>query len=136
MNENEKLPDNPILNTALNMLDSFAPGMLEDPEQAFKELVPRLRYVTIEKMEKPSMNQLKSLQGFDAFEGENLVGIRKMIQGGASKLGPIPLEYAEVWQSKLAEDGFDARIVELTADEQEARLDFIKHPPEYFRKNE
>ena len=70
--------ENPILNTALDMINSVAPNFEESPEDAFRKLVDSFNNIIIKKNDAPSMEQLKILKEFEPFEDENLIQIKKI----------------------------------------------------------
>jgi hypothetical protein len=136
MKENPEPPNNPILNAAFNLFEAIAPGSLDNPEKALRELVPRLRYVVIAKMDKPSVAQMRTLQFLGEFKSRNLLEIRKSLEQGDTRMGPIPAEFAEASRANLAAAGFHTRIEALTEEEKAQQLDALNNPPPYFKQNE
>lgn len=125
--------DNPILNTALAMMDAAVPGMFGDnPEQAWRDFVPRLRYVVIARTEKPTVDQLKAVMCFSSsfykFPGRNLIEIRKALAEGEIRLEPILDEHAARNQKLLASAGLHVTLAPLTDAEQAERLAILNAP--------
>lgn len=120
---------NPILNMAFALMEAVAPGGLNDPAKAWRELVPRLRYVVIAKTENPSVTQLKAVQSFSSsffnFQGHNLLEIRKALAQGELRLEPAPEDFAAPLQKTLAETGLQVNLVPLTEEEQAKRLEIL-----------
>jgi hypothetical protein len=116
----------PIPDIALGMMNAVIPGMLDDPVKAWREFVPRLRYVVIAKTESPTVAQLKALQMqsncFCNVQASNLVEIRTTITRHEIKLEPTPEEVAAAAQRALAETGLHVTLVPLTGEEIIARL--------------
>ena len=128
---NEPKP-NPILAAALSVLMCVAPRALTDPEQALRDLVPRLRFLVVAKLEKPTIAQLEALRAFD--KASSLVQIRKAIQAHDLCFGPFPGELAERGlMPELARHGLSASLRELTAEERATQLESVDNPPPYFR---
>jgi hypothetical protein len=116
MNTPDKTP-NPILAATLGMMESVAPGAFDDPEAALRDLTSRLRYLVIERIEKPTIAQLEALRAFDA--GSNLAQIRKAVQAGQLHLGPFLGELAEtVMIPQLVQQGLSVSLRELTEAEK------------------
>jgi hypothetical protein len=112
---------NPILATALGMIESVAPGALDDPEKALRALVPQLRFLVVERVERPTIPQLEALRAFDA--ASSLVQIRKAIQASELKFGPFPGELAErAFLPELVRQGLSVSLRELTAEEKDQHL--------------
>src|SRR5262245_50609012 len=55
-NRNET-DSNPILSLAMRLFERIAPGRLSDPEGALRDLVPRLRFLVVAQVEKPTVAQ-------------------------------------------------------------------------------
>jgi len=75
----------PILSTALGIIERIAPGALDDPAKALRDLVPGLRFLVVERIEKPTVPQLEALRVFD--KASSLVQIRKAVQAGGLHYG-------------------------------------------------
>lgn len=121
---------NPILATALGIMNTAVPGMFDDPVRAWREFVPRLRYVVIAKTESPTLEQLKALQAYSTnfcnVEAGNLVAIKKAITQGEIRLEPTPKELAELGQQQLAWTGLHITLVPLTEEEQSEKLNILE----------
>jgi hypothetical protein len=116
MNSPDKTP-NPILATTLAMMEGIAPGGLDDPEKALRDLVPRLRFLVVERVEKPTIPQLEALRPFDS--GSSLVQIRKALQAGELRFGPFPGDLAEqAMIPQLIRQGLSVSLRELTEAEK------------------
>jgi hypothetical protein len=117
--------ENLILQAAFGLLESVAPGFNDDPEKAYKDLVPRLRYIVVAATQSPTITQLRALQGlstsFYGFEGRNLIEIRRALEQGLVRLEPVVEQFAAISQAQLQAVGLDATLVPLTAAEQAAR---------------
>jgi hypothetical protein len=118
--DNNQKP-NPILATALGMIEGVAPGALDDPEKALRDLAPGLRFLVVERVEKPTMPQLEALRAFD--KASSLVQIRKAVQAGQLQFGPFPGELAErTLMPELIRQGLSVSLRELTAAERAQHL--------------
>ena len=121
MNPADKTPQNPILAAALGMMESIAPGGLADPEKALRALVPRLRFLVVQRVEKPTIPQLQALRAFD--DSSSLVQIRKALQVGELRLGPFPGDFAErAMIPHLVQLGLPVSLRELTEAEKSQHL--------------
>lgn len=120
MNPPDQHP-NPILAAALGMIESVAPGALDDPETALRALVPQLRFLVVGRVEKPTIPQLEALRSFDS--GSSLVQIRKAVQAGELRFGPFPCDLAErALMPQLVELGLSVELRELTETEKAQHL--------------
>jgi hypothetical protein len=120
MNSPDKTP-NPILATALAMMESIAPGGLDDPKKALRDLVPRLRFLVVERVENPTSPQLEALHTFDS--GSSLVQIRKALKAGELRFGPFPGDLAEqAMIPQLLQQGLSVSLRELTEAEKAQHL--------------
>ena len=88
MSSPDKTP-NPILATAMGMLEGVAPGALSDPEKALRDLLPRLRFLVVARVEKPTIPQLEAVRSFDS--ASSLVQIRKALRPVSFALGLFPV---------------------------------------------
>jgi hypothetical protein len=121
MNPHDKTPPNPILATALGMIEGVAPGALDDPEKALRDLVPRLRFLVVERVEKPTIPQLEALRAFDS--SSSLVQIRKALLAGELRFGPFPGDLAErAMMPQLVQLGLPVSLRELTEAEKTQHL--------------
>jgi hypothetical protein len=121
MKSSDDTPPNPILATAFGMMESIAPGGLDDPEKALRDLVPRLRYLIVKRVEKPTIPQLEALRAFES--GSNLVQIRKSLQAGKLQFGPFPGDLAErALIPRLVQLGLPVSLRELTQSEKAQHL--------------
>jgi hypothetical protein len=121
MKSPDETPPNPILETALRMIESIAPGGFDDPEKALRELVPRLRFLIVERVEKPTMPQLEALRAFGS--GSSLVQIRKSLQAGKLQFGPFPGDLAgRALIPRLVQLGLPVSLRELTQSEKAQHL--------------
>ena len=121
MNPPDKKYPNPILATALGMMECIAPGGLDDPEKALRDLVPRLRFLVVLPVEKPTIPQLEALRAFDG--GSSLVQIRKALQAGELRFGPFPRDLAEqAMMPQLVQLGLPVSLRELTQAEKTQHL--------------
>lgn len=112
---------NPILATAMGMMESIAPGGLVDPEKALRDLVPRLRFLVVQRVEKPTIPQLEALRDFDS--SSSLVQIRKALQAGELRFGPFPVDLAErAMIPHLVQLGLPVSLRELTEAEKSQHL--------------
>jgi hypothetical protein len=117
MNPPDETPPNPILETAMRMMERIAPGGLDDPEKAWRDLVPRLRFLIVEQVEKPTIAQLEALRAFNS--GSSLVQIRKALQAGELRFGPFPGDLAEqALIPQLVQLGLSVSLQELTQAEK------------------
>lgn len=117
MNPPEKTSPNPILATALGMMEGIAPGALDDPEKALRDLVPRLRFLVVKRVENPTISQLEALRSFDS--SSSLVQIRKALQVGELRFGPFPGDLAERGMiPQLTQLGLSVSLRELTEAEK------------------
>jgi hypothetical protein len=117
MNPPDKNPPNPILETALGILEGFAPGFLNDPEKAWRDLLPRLRFLVVAPVEKPTLPQLEAIRALDS--ASNLVQVRKALQAGNLQFGPYPGDMAErALLPRLAQLGLSVSLRELTEAEK------------------
>jgi hypothetical protein len=127
---------NPLLAATEQMFEAIAPGGLDDTEQAWRELVPRLRFVVIARVQSPTTKQLEALRRLSEFKQSNLLQIRKAIQTSDLRLGPFPEKIAEqALVPALAQDGFTISLQELSAEEKAKQLEFLDNPSAYFRKS-
>lgn len=94
-NDGNNLNANPILSFASGLFEAVAPGALDDPERAFRELVPKLRYLVIARIEKPTMAQLEALRSFSELRANNLLRVRKAMP--ARERRPLT-QTAACWQ--------------------------------------
>src|SRR5262245_43193656 len=112
---------NPILFAALRLLENAAPHALSDPEGALRDLIPRLRFLVVAQVEKPTIAQLEAVRALD--KGKSLVQVRKALQAGALSFGPFPGELAErALIPKLTRHGLSASLRELTPEEKAKQL--------------
>jgi hypothetical protein len=124
MPDDEQQPSNSLLATALGMIEGVAPGALDDPEAALRDLVPQLRFLAVARIDKPSIQQVRALQAFDA--ASSLVQLRKAIQERELEFGPFPEPAAEqVLVPELREQGLSVSLRELTAAEKAPYLDCL-----------
>jgi hypothetical protein len=116
---------NPFLDVAKRLFETVAPGGLNDPEKALRDLVPKLRYVVVERTETPTTKQLQVLRCFSEFEQSNLLQTRRTLQSSPIRLGPFPQELAErSFVPLLLASGLNVSLQELTPEEKEKHLDF------------
>jgi hypothetical protein len=135
--DSNKVRPNPLLSAAQQLFEGVAPGSLDDVEQAVRDLVPRLRYLIVGRIQSPTTKQLEALRRFSEFEKSNLLQIRKAIQTSDLRLGPFPGEMAEqALVPVLVQDGFTVSLQELSAEEQAKRLEFLDNPPAYFKNSD
>ncbi len=118
----EEAERNPILEMSLGLIEATAPGALSDPEQAFRNFVPDLRHVVVSRMEKPSVAQLKLLQGHTTFENQNLMQVRKALEQGDVVLNASPSRFAALMAAELGQAGFHVIVVPLSDEEQAERF--------------
>lgn len=117
MNPPDEDPPNPILATALGMIEGVVPGALDDPEKALRDVVPRLRFLVVAPVEKPTLPQLQALGAFD--DSSSLVELRKALQAGELRFGPFPGDLAErAMMPELVELGLPVSLRELTEAEK------------------
>ena len=117
---------NPMLSLAMGMLESVAPGALDDCEKASRDLAPKLRFLVLEKVEKPTIAQLEAIRFFD--KNRNLVQIRKALQSGKLQFGPFPGDLAETMlMPKLARGGLSVSLRRLTVSEKKFYLGPLKN---------
>jgi len=115
--------NNQILDTALNFIEATVPGSLSDPAKAYKEIVETMGWVIIKKKDKISIEQLKKLQSLDAFEGKNLLQIKKLIESESIKIGPESKHIAtELTMPTLKLIGIETEFIPLTEEEKKAKL--------------
>ena len=120
MSSPDKTP-NPILETALGMIEAVAPGALTDPEKALHDLVPRLRFLVVGRVEKPTAPQLQMLRTYDS--DSSVARIRKAVQTGEYKLGPFPGDLAEkMVVPQFVSLGLPVSLRELTEAEKAEQL--------------
>ena len=99
----------------------MAPGGLDDPEEALRELVPRLRFLVVEPVEKPTIPQLEALREFDS--ESSLIQLRKALQAGGLRFGPFTSDLAErALIPPLIEAGLAVSLQALTEAEQAQHL--------------
>jgi hypothetical protein len=116
--QNENQP-NSIIATALNFLEAVAPRVTSDPEKALRDLMPRMRYLVVARVEKPTVAQLEVLRGFREFEGANLIQIRKAILANDVTLGPFPGDLVkETLVPMLMSAGLSVSLRVMTPEEQ------------------
>lgn len=114
-------PPNPILALVLGMMKSIAPGGLGNPEKAWRDLIPRLRFLVVQRVEKPTVPQLRALYAFD--RSASLVQIRKALQAGELRFGPFLGDLAErTMIPRLVEAGLSVSLRELTEAEKTQHL--------------
>lgn len=102
-------------------MQSIAPGALDDPEKALRDLIPRLRFLVVEPVEKPTVRQSEELRVIDW--GSSLVQIRKALHAGALRIGPLPVEVAERSMTPpFLEVGVPASLRDLTDSEKAQKL--------------
>jgi hypothetical protein len=125
MNSRDKTP-NPLLATALGIIEGLAPGALSDPEKALRDLVPRLRFLVVERVERPTLPQLEALRVFDS--ASSLVQIRKRLQTGELCFGPLAGDLAEqAMIPRLVQQGLSVSLRELTEAEKAQHLGCEDH---------
>jgi hypothetical protein len=121
----------------MQLFEAVAPGSLDDTEQAWRDLVPGLRFLVIARVQSPTTKQLEALRRFSEFERSNLLQIRKALQRSDLRFGPFPRDMAErALVPHLAQDGFTVSLQELTAEEKAKQLEFLDDPPAYFRRSD
>ena len=135
----DKHPDeekpNPLLSMAFGLFDAVVPGALKDPERALRELVPKLRFLVVASVAKPTLAQLEAIRTLDA--SKSLVQIRKAIQAGDLTFGPFPGDHAEGGLNPLlAHSGLSVTLRELTAEERARQSESLDNPPPYFRNSD
>ncbi len=130
--ENEKGSNpNPILSAAFGLFEGIAPGALDDPENALRDLLPRLRFLVVARVEKPTIAQLEVLRAFD--KASSLVQIRKAIQANELRFGPFPGELAErALMPELLRHGLSVSLREMTGEEKAKQLESVGKLPPYF----
>ena len=120
-----KTPPNPILATALGMIEGVASGALDDPEKALRDLVPRLRFLVVEGVENPTIPQLEALRAFES--SSSLVEIRKALQAGKLRFGPFPGDWAErAIMPRLVQLGLPVLLRALTKAEKAEHLGGVR----------
>ena len=125
--------ENPILDGALNLIESVAPRALTDPDEALSNLVEELGWIEIEKNEDLSIPQIKALQDFEAFDGLNFIQIKKKLSESSVREGPTTEVIAiDSLIPLLNEVGLSATFIWLSDDEKEAQLD--DDLPDYFKQ--
>lgn len=127
--------NNPILDSALHLMNAAVPGMFEDPVNAWRDLVSQLRYVVIAKTDSPTIEQLKALQShsssFTVIQASNLVEIRKAIMENEIRLEPVTNQVAELVCDLLSGTGLVVNLVPLSEEEQSAQLAILDTLPPF-----
>jgi len=121
----------PILSAAFALFGKVAPGSLLEPERAWRELVPRLRFLVIARTEKPTITQLEAIRSLN--KAVSLVQVRKAIQAGELRYGPFPGHLAERHMvPQLVKHGLSVSLRQLSHEEQAQQLQGLDDLPPYF----
>ena len=131
---NHEPSSNPFVAWTNHFFEAVAPGSLDDPGRAWRELVPQLRFSVIANVPHPAPSQLQALRRFSEFEQCNLLQVRRSLQKADLRLGPFPQNLTQPLIESLVADGFMVSIKELTAHEQAEQLDGLENPPPYLSR--
>jgi hypothetical protein len=122
-------PPNPILESALALMEAGIPGMFSDPVEAWRAYVSSMRYVVIERIEKPTVAQLKAVQQFSkSFHGcaaRNLVEIRLQLSSNELRLEAVGEDFAAANLEALKAEGVPVRLEPLTEKEKRDQLKIL-----------
>lgn len=102
--------------------EGWTPEQLEafmrDATKGLEQLASLLRMINIARVAAPTKAQVLALRGFEPFEGQNLVTIRRAVREGPVRLGPLPEDVAaRAIAAVLAPLGFNCRLVAVAPDE-------------------
>jgi hypothetical protein len=129
----DKPEPNPILETALALIEAAVPGAFDDPVEAWRAYVPSLRYVVIDRAAHLSVTQLKAIQDFSSSFSEstarNLLEIRKELAEREIRLEPVPESFAVANVEVLIAQSVQAHMEPLSEEEKRERLNILDELP-------
>jgi len=91
---------------------------IPNPEEAYAQLLPALRWIQLDAVAAPSIDQLKALQAFEPYNNQNLMQIRQALREGSARIGV----FSEAAAREIAKVAFDScgmtwKLVEPTLEE-------------------
>src|SRR5262249_17739297 len=133
--DEDKAKPNSLLSVAFALFAKVAPRGQFEPERAWRELVPQLRYLLVDRIEQPTIAQLEVIRSLN--NDKSLVQIRKAIQANELRFGPFPGDLAErTLIPQLMKHGLSVSLRELSEQEKAEQLKSIDDLPPYFQNRD
>ena len=116
--------------SALKLIMPFIP---KDPEKALESLLPKLRYIELDPVDSPSAAQIKCIRGIEPYTNASLLDIKKGLQAGTIKIGPIHRGFGNgTMKRQLSSVGLRVRARDLS-DSEMKEYGIGEDLPDYFK---